>query len=131
MQTRLHRSRVACVRACDVGSSRCIVLLLGVTPGVSCTDCEAAAAGHPKVILVAGFKCSACPKHKWLTICLVLGAILVVVGYLAYTIKKKQRAEAPKLRSASTCRSVPCRRRDVYGSLFCSSGTAMWLFGVC
>jgi hypothetical protein len=92
---------MACVRACDVGSSRCIVLV-GVTPGISCTECEAAAPEHPKVVLVAGFKCSACPKHKWLTICLVLGAILVVAGYLVYTIKKKQRAEAPKLRSAST-----------------------------
>ena len=96
---------MARVRACDHGSSRCFVSLIGVTPGASCTDCEAAAPDHPKVVLVAGFKCSACPKHKWLTICLVLGAILVVVGYLAYTIKKKQRAEAPTLRSASTCLS--------------------------
>ncbi len=77
------------------------MFLVGVTQGISCTDCEAAAPDHPKVVSVAGFKCSACPKHKWLTICLVLGAILVVVGYLAYNIMK--RAEAPKLRLASTC----------------------------
>ncbi len=86
--------------------------------GPSCTECDSTV--EPMLVLGSGFKCSACPKHRGLTISLVLGASLVVVGYLTYTIKEQQ-AEARKLRSA-LCHMrpwTPITARLVSGNIVC------------
>ena len=67
-------------------------LLIAAVIGSSCTSCE------PPLILVQGFKYNKCP-NQGLTVFFVLLAAVLFAVYIAYTTKKKQKGEAPKLRS--------------------------------